>query len=146
MGGCGGSGGDDQIDLFKGCGEVVADEGPGFLRLEVVGIVVAGAENVGAEEDAAFDLWTEAFGTRLDVMLHEIGGGGGAVAVADSIEASEVGRGLGGGEDVVGGDACLGVGQADLFDVRAEGFELDDATADCGFDIGMEAIDEVFLG
>jgi hypothetical protein len=34
-------GGDDDIHFFEGFVEVVLDEGAGFLRLEVVGVVVA---------------------------------------------------------------------------------------------------------
>ena len=62
VGGGGGGGGDDDVDFFEGFGEVVADESACFLGLEVVGVVVSGAEDVGAEEDAAFDFGAEAFG------------------------------------------------------------------------------------
>lgn len=62
VGGGGRGGGDDDVDFFESLGEVIADEGASFLGLEVVGVVVAGAEDVGAEKDAAFDLGAEAFG------------------------------------------------------------------------------------
>jgi len=51
--GSGGGGGDDCVDLFEGIEEVLTDEGPGFLGLQVVGVVVSGTEDIGAEDDPA---------------------------------------------------------------------------------------------
>lgn len=109
-GGGGGDGGEDGVDGLEGGFEVAPDEGADFLGTAVVGIVVAGGEDVGAEDDAAFDLRAEAFFARAAVEIEDVVGLFSAVAVADAVEAGEVGGGFRGGDDVVGSDGVLGVG------------------------------------
>src|SRR5262249_32806215 len=46
-------GSDDGINLLKGVDEIVSNERSDFLGAQVVGVVVATAKNVGAENDAA---------------------------------------------------------------------------------------------
>src|SRR5260370_42016593 len=46
-------GGDDGVHFLKSRFKVTGQERADFLRLEVVGAVVAGAEGVGAKHDAA---------------------------------------------------------------------------------------------
>ena len=57
----GSHGADDDIHLGKGFKEVAGDEGANLLRLLVVGVVVAGRQDVRAEEDAALNLGPEGF-------------------------------------------------------------------------------------
>ena len=94
--------------------EVAADEGAHLLGPQVVGVVVAGAERVGAEHDAPLRLGAEALLAALGVELLQAAHARGAVAEADAVVARQVGRGLGGGDEVVGADAVLRVGQRDL--------------------------------
>ena len=90
--------------------EVAGDQRPDALRLPVVGVVVARGERVGAEHDPPLDLVAEALRARLLVHRRQVVGLH-AVAEADAVEAGQVGRGLGRGEHVVGGDPVLGVRQ-----------------------------------
>src|SRR5699024_5253760 len=52
--------GGEHVDLFEGGGEVALHEGADLLGAAVVGVVVAGREGVGAQQDAALDLVAEA--------------------------------------------------------------------------------------
>ena len=88
FGGCfWGDGGEDGVDFLEGLFEVLAEEGADFLRAEVVGVVVAGGEDVGAEDDATFDFWAEAVFAAAFVEVEHVGGVFGSIAVADSVEA-----------------------------------------------------------
>ena len=55
----------DGVDFGKGAQEFLGEDAADLLRLEVVGVVVAGGERVGAEEDAALDLGAEALVARV---------------------------------------------------------------------------------
>jgi hypothetical protein len=99
--------------------EVVREQAADLLGLLVVGVVVAGAKGVGAEHDAALDLGSEALVARLAVHGGEGAGVFRAIAVADTVEAGQVGAGLGGGEDVVGRHGVAGMGERDLLDLGA---------------------------
>src|SRR5690606_10954084 len=50
----------EHVDLLEGSGEVALDEGADLLGAAVVGVVVAGREGIGAQQDAALDLVAEA--------------------------------------------------------------------------------------
>ena len=62
--------GHEHVDLRERGVEVALDERAHLLRRAVVGVVVAGRQRVGAEDDAAFDLVAEAgfAGGRHDVL------------------------------------------------------------------------------
>src|SRR5262249_13066011 len=62
-------GSNDGVDLGESLGEVPGDEGPHLLRLAIVGVIIAGAQRVGAEHDAAFYLGTEALIASVAVHL-----------------------------------------------------------------------------
>ena len=47
------------------------DQRAHFLGAQVIGVVVAAAENVGAEDDAAFHFRAEALRARAAVMLEQ---------------------------------------------------------------------------
>src|SRR5579884_134542 len=51
---------EEHVEALEGAVELLLDERPHFLRLEVVRIVVPGAQHVGAEHDAALDFGPEA--------------------------------------------------------------------------------------
>ena len=96
----------------EGVVEVAPDERPHLLRLEVVGVVVAGGEHERAEQDAPLHLGAEPRVARRAVHRAQVVPTGvDAQAVADAVEAREVARRLGGREDVVGGDGVARVRQ-----------------------------------
>ena len=114
---------DEKVEAAEGLLEVLDDERAGPLGLSVVGVVVAGRERVGADHDAALDLGTEALAAGAHVHLVEVLALGGAVPVADPVEAGQVGAGLRGRDEVVGGDAALHAGQAHLFAHAAQSLD-----------------------
>ena len=57
----------------EGPAEVVGDQAAHLLRLEVVGVVVAVRQHVGADQDAPLDLGAEALGARLPVHVEQVG-------------------------------------------------------------------------
>ena len=106
-----------HVDLLVGGGEVLAHQRAHPLRLPVEGVVVAGAESVGAEQDAPGDLGAEALaaGRRHHLL------GGVPVdpqPVAHPVEASQVRRALGGSDQVVSGERMGDGRQRHLDDLR----------------------------
>src|SRR3990172_5855539 len=80
-GGGGGNGRDDDVALLERGVELAAYDGTDFLGLEVVGIVVAGGERVGADHDAALDLGAEAEAAGLlHVLPHR-----GALLIGEAV-------------------------------------------------------------
>src|SRR5512134_2188758 len=55
----------DDVHLLKGSLKVLLDQRAHLLRLEIIGVVVAGAEGVGAQHDATLDFWAKTFTARL---------------------------------------------------------------------------------
>jgi hypothetical protein len=90
-----------------------ADQRADLHRLGVIGIVEAGREHIGADQDAALDLVAEAGGAGGGVhVLQARAVGQVAQAVAHAVIAGEVARGFGRGDDVVGRQRVFGVRQA----------------------------------
>src|SRR5262245_16625342 len=56
---------DNSIDLLERSQEILADERTNFLSAQVIGVVVAAAEHVGPQDDAAFDFGAESRAARL---------------------------------------------------------------------------------
>ena len=65
----GGDGGEEHVALLEGVEIVLADEAAHLGGLAVVGVVVAGGEHVGTEQDAALYFKAEAFGTRAAILM-----------------------------------------------------------------------------
>ncbi len=64
-----------QVELLEGREGLVADDAAHTLCLGVVRIIIASAEDEGAEEDAAFHLGAEAFGATQPVrFIHTLCG------------------------------------------------------------------------
>src|SRR3546814_9734415 len=59
----------DGVDLGESLLEVAGDQGADALRLQIIGVVIAGGEDVGADQDAALHLRAEALGARVLVHL-----------------------------------------------------------------------------
>ena len=98
-------GGHEHVDLFEGLLEVFDNQRADLLGRAVPGVVVAGGQGVGAEDDTALDLVAEAGFTGVG---HHVGGGlrhagrrHHAQAVAHAIVTGQVGADLGRHDDVV---------------------------------------------
>ena len=94
---------EDGIDLLERVLEIAADERADFLGAAVIRVVVTGREDVGAEDDPALHFGAEAFLAGFFIKIENVGRVGGAMAVADAVEAGKVRRGFRRGDDVVGG-------------------------------------------
>ena len=81
---CGRTG--DDVTLLEGVVEVVGDQAAQTLCLQVVGIVVAVRQHIGADEDAALHFVAETLGARLGIHVVEVGVFRGAIAITHAIE------------------------------------------------------------
>ena len=124
--------------------EVALDQRADLLRLQVVGVVVAGRQHIGADHDAALDLAAEAGGAGLLVHVDDVLARH-AQAVAHAVIAGEVGRGLGRRDDVVGRQRVFRVRQRDVDDLGAGILQPGDALLPERLDLGRHAVDAVFL-
>ena len=101
---------------------VAPDQRAHLLRLQIVGVVVAGAQHVGAQHDAALDLGAEPCAARRAYIVRSsspAAGSGCAKAVAHAVVARQVRARLGGGHQVVDRDRVPGVRQLDVDQRRA---------------------------
>src|SRR5205814_10682614 len=98
---------DERVHLLEDADLLVLYERPNLLRLDVVGVVVAGRERVRAEDHPALDLRAEAFAAGAAIRLEQVGSLD-AQAVADAVVAGEVRGGFGRLDDVVDGEAVVG--------------------------------------
>ena len=105
----GAAGRDEHVDLLERGVEVALDERAHLLRAAVVGVVVAGAQRVGAEDDAALDLGAEAglAGRGHDVLDRAAAVRADPQAEAHGVELGQVAGRLGREDQVVGGDRVL---------------------------------------
>ena len=102
----------------KCLGEVAQDQRPHLLRAQVVGVVIAGRQHVGADHDAPPNLGAESRRAGALIQIAQIF----AVltqAEAHAVIACEVGRRLGGRDDVIGGQAVFRVRQRNVDDLGA---------------------------
>ena len=135
-----------RVHLLEGADEVLIEQRAHFLRLQVVGLVVTGAEHVGAEHDAPLDFRPEARAARGVVHRLQTVGPGRAKGVAHTVVARQVGAGFGGGDDVVAGDGVIGVRQADLAQLAAQLPQPLDSLLHLRTHLGVQAGTEVLLG
>ena len=63
---------DDGVHLLECLDEIVADQRADFLRAQVIGIVIAAAQHVGAENDATLHFCAETRTARFGVKLDRI--------------------------------------------------------------------------
>jgi hypothetical protein len=77
----------DHVAGLEGLDEIVGDQPADALRLQVVGVVIAVRQHIGADQDAPLDLGAEALGAGLHVHVVEVAVVRGAVAVAHAVEA-----------------------------------------------------------
>ena len=92
------------------------------------------------------DLGAETRGARRGIHGVEAALAVGPQAVADAIIASEVRRGFGRRDDVIGRQRIFRMRQADLDDLGARVAKPFDALVPQGVDVGGHAVDPIFLG
>ena len=112
------------------------------MRFLVKRVLESGGEDVGAEEDPFFHFAPEAGLPGKFIDLFKAFGLFGADAVADPVEAGEVGGGFGGGDDVVDGDRVFEEVEVDGDDRCALRFEGGEAIVEVGADFGFEVFEE----
>src|SRR5262249_53982151 len=61
----------DGVHFCKGIAEVLGNQSPYFLSFEVVGVVIAGGQDIGTEHDAALYFRPETGSARLAVHAQE---------------------------------------------------------------------------
>ena len=86
---------DDGIHFFKRLQKIVADERADFLRAQIIRVVIAAAQNVGAQDDSPLHLSAKTRAARPAIKFNRVS----AVhsrAIADAVEAREVRGRLGG--------------------------------------------------
>ena len=105
--------------MLKRASVVVGDERTGLLRGEVILVVHARGQQVGAEQLTALGLGAKAVRTALGALLGKIRAAGLLISVANTVEASEIGKRLGGPDHVVGSDRRIEVRQIDLDELGA---------------------------
>src|SRR5208283_873381 len=81
-------------DLFECRAKIVGDQAAHFLRLQIVGVEIAGRQYIGSGHDAAFDFRAESFASRPLVKLLQVSRLRAAVAEPYAVEAREIRRAL----------------------------------------------------
>ena len=131
-----GDGAHDDVDLLEGRVELLRDQAAHLLRLDVVGVVVAVREHVGADQDAALGFGAEALALLGHVL--NVGVVLGAVAVANAVKARQVRARLGAGNDVVDRHAEPRIGKLDVDDLGALAAVFLDHLLDGGGHFGIK--------
>jgi hypothetical protein len=134
----------DHVALLEGFDEVLRNQAPQLLCLDVVGVVVAVRQYVSAYQNPAFDLGAKTFGTGSLVHVVQVAVFGGAMTVTYTVVTAEVGRGFGRGNHIVGGNRQLAVGQADFNHLRAEFLVFGDGGIDTHRHVAGQAFTEKF--
>ena len=120
-------GGEQHIHALEGRIKIAADQGAHLLGLLVVSIHVARRKGIGTDQDAPLHLIAKPFSAATGRHLGQAVTGrlaaAGAVAVFDAVIAGQVGGRLRGGDHVVGGDAVVEAGAADIDQLTAQGLE-----------------------
>ena len=78
---------EDDVAALEREREILRDQPAQLLCFQVVRVVVAVRQNIGANQNAALDLGAEAFGARFFVHVLQVGVLGRTVAVAHTVEA-----------------------------------------------------------
>ena len=136
----------DHVAASVRAAKVVGDQAAHLLRLQVIRVVVAVRQHVGADENPTLHLGAEAFGARLPVHVGEIGVRRGAVAVAHAIEARQVRRRFGRRDDVVHRHREADVGQRDVDGGCTERAKLGEGGVDRRRDVGVDPGAEILAG
>ena len=134
----------EDIAALKRAVEGVDDETAQVLGFFVVGIVVAGAEHVGAKQNAALDLFAEALAAGFADHFVDVVVVWRFVAVADAVVAAEVGGGLCAGQNVIDRQRVLQLGNGELDQLCAQLAEGLQGVLHRGADIAGDALEVLF--
>ena len=110
----------NRVHFFKSLQKIVADERADFLRPQIIRVVIAAAQNVGAENDSALHLRAETRAARLGCKVPPDPFPSTRSAVADAVEPREIRRRLRRRDDVISRDRVIRVRQGNLHNLRAE--------------------------
>src|SRR5205807_3558236 len=100
--------------------EIARNERPYFLGLQIIRVVITGAQDIRSEHDAALALRAETLPPRVAVHIAQRTGGSRAYGIAHAVIAGQIRTGLRGGDDVITGDGVIGSGQADVAHLATE--------------------------
>ncbi len=130
--------------LAKAVLEILLDQGADLLRAQIIGVVIAGGEHIGADHDAAAHFVAKAFGAGVLVQFADRAAGH-AQAVAHAVVAREVGRGFRRRHDVIGRQRVFGVRQRHLDQFGAGRLQPRRALGPELFDFRRHAVEAVLL-
>ena len=126
--------------------KILQDQRSHFQRLQVIRIVVAGAQSIGAQQDAPLHFLPESVHPRFSIHVGEPGLASLANPVSHPVVTRKVRAGFGCRNQVVGGNGMLGMGQADFVDSAAQPFIDLDALFEAGFHFRIQSRNEVLAG
>src|SRR5579862_9340525 len=106
--------------------------------------MITAAQDIGTEDDAALYLRAKTCPPRLAVHVNWIEALD-ASAVANAIEPSKVRAGFGSGNNIIGGNRVLRVGQGNLDYLRPQAFQLFNRNIDGAFHFRVQTADPMFL-
>ena len=124
--------------------EIALDQRADLLRPDVIGVVIARRQHIGADHDPATDLLAEPGRPGFLVHVGDILAGH-AQAVADAVIAGEVRRRLCRRDNVVGRQRVMRVRQGDLDDLGPGRAQPVGTAVPQRLDLGRHAVDPVFL-
>src|SRR5207237_680941 len=90
-----------------------------LLGLQVIRVVVARAQGIRPQHDAALHLRAKPLLPGEHVLLDQVAGSLGLISVSHAVVAGQVGAGFGRRDDVVGGQRHVAAREADLLDRAA---------------------------
>ena len=88
--------------------EIARNQRAHFLRLQIICVIIARAQHISAQHDAALALRAEAFAACVAIHLGQRAGVRGARSVAHAVIARQVRAGFRRGDDVIAGDGVIG--------------------------------------
>ena len=94
---------ENELGIMQNRIELVLDEMPHLLRLEIIRVIIAAAKHEATEQDSALDFLAKALRAGLDIHVFELLGIH-AIAIADSVKSREICARLGCAEDIIRGD------------------------------------------
>src|SRR5262245_54208732 len=136
---------DRRDALGKTVLEVLLDQRAHLLGAQVIGVVIAGREYIGADHDAAAHFRAKPLRASVLVHVDDVLAGF-TQAVAHAVIAREVGGSLRRGHNVVGRQRVFGVRQRDLDELGAGRLQPGRALAPELFNFGRHAVEAILPG
>src|SRR5206468_10655835 len=89
------------LNFLKSLGEILANQLAHFLRAQIISVVITGAQNIGAENNAPFNFLPETFPTSAAIKIEDVVRIFRPISITDAIKPGEVSRSLGRGHNVI---------------------------------------------